>query len=137
MDMISQKKLWIWYHFIEQNFQIHFVNVFFTHPLCIRASRALKYTHLTVLTFISVHPLMFFIMFLSSLHTSKVHHVKSSISQNGIDKSCCLYFIGQKIFLESPPWGFQPPEGLAADIIIEMDLLLNQKIGKRHFFQDF
>ena len=34
MHMISRKKkLCIWYHFIEQNFQIHFVNVFFTHPL--------------------------------------------------------------------------------------------------------
>ena len=34
MHMISRKKkLCICYHFIEQNFQIHFVNVFFTHPL--------------------------------------------------------------------------------------------------------
>ena len=35
MHMISRKKkkLCIWYHFIKQNFQIHFVNVFFTHPL--------------------------------------------------------------------------------------------------------
>ena len=29
----TNKNLWIWYHFIGQNFQIHFVNVFFTHPL--------------------------------------------------------------------------------------------------------
>ena len=29
----TKKKLCIWYHFIKQNFQIHFVNVFFTHPL--------------------------------------------------------------------------------------------------------
>ena len=29
----KKKKLCIWYHFIKQNFQIHFVNVFFTHPL--------------------------------------------------------------------------------------------------------
>ena len=29
----EKKKLCIWYHFIKQNFQIHFVNVFFTHPL--------------------------------------------------------------------------------------------------------
>ena len=34
MHMISRKKkLCIWYHFIKQNFQIHFVNVFLTHPL--------------------------------------------------------------------------------------------------------
>ena len=33
MHMISQKKdSWIWYHFIDQNFQIHFVNVFFYSP---------------------------------------------------------------------------------------------------------
>ena len=29
----EKENLWIWYHFIEQNFQINFVNVFFTHPL--------------------------------------------------------------------------------------------------------
>ena len=34
MHMISRKKkLCIWYHFIKQKFQIHFVNVFLTHPL--------------------------------------------------------------------------------------------------------
>ena len=34
MHMISRKKkLCIWYHFIKQNFQIYFVNVFLTHPL--------------------------------------------------------------------------------------------------------
>ena len=32
-DFTKKKKLCIWYHFIKQNFQIHFVNVFFTHPL--------------------------------------------------------------------------------------------------------
>ena len=32
-DFTKKKKFCIWYHFIKQNFQIHFVNVFFTQSL--------------------------------------------------------------------------------------------------------
>ena len=44
--------------------------------------------------------------------------------------------IGHDSMFNVPQANFKSAH-LLADIVIEMDLLLNQKIGKRHFFQDF